>query len=179
MSIWKKIAAGEEEFSLILESDAVLTREAIDVAERIIKQHADVDMALFSYADCIPSVWEKRRLSERHQLVRFSRKSYLCSAYLLSKKGADELIRHTPSITMPADEIMVGEKVKKEMSIYAVYPRVVYLIEEAFNTSLLRDGRFAKAGGQCYEEKQKRYGFSRLEQIARHFFMGLKRPPKI
>ncbi|MDZ7661052.1 glycosyltransferase family 25 protein [Thiohalophilus sp.] len=179
--IWNKVAKGKDNFVLILESDAALTREAVEMISTIRDHHSDVDLVMLSYADCVPSVWEKRKITDKYQLVRFSRRSYFASAYILSKRGAKELIRKTRSIAIPPDEMLIGERIEKDMSIYALYPRMVFLMEQAYETSTLRSDRLNKTGGvsKNQAEKPRRKGLQRLEQILRHFFISLKSPPSV
>jgi glycosyl transferase family 25 len=176
--VWEQVANGDNEFALVLESDAVLTKEALNMIELILREHRDVDLVMLSWADCIPSVWGRRRLSESYKLVQFARKTHVIAAYLLSRTGARELLDKSHTIAMPVDEFMCGGMVVKNMVIRGVYPKVVQLMEHAQQTSTLAVERGlgnAKASG-CSVNRSL---LKRFERFIRHVSIMLRRPPKI
>lgn len=179
MAVWEQVLAGEEEFALIMESDALLTSEALDIVDLIVSKHSDVDMVMLSWADCVPSFYGVRKLTRGYRLVKFARKSYYASAYLISRKGARELLKHSQCISLPVDELMLGQRVMKDMNIYAVYPRLVKLIEQYYDTSTLNKERESLTSVKDQGEKRKKVGLRRFEQWMRHLLLRIRQPPKV
>lgn len=176
-TLWEKIAEKQNEIALILESDAVVSSKALHVIERIVSQCNDFDMVMLSWGDCVPSFWGRRAIDAEYSLVRFSRKSFFASAYLLTPSGAKKLLDNSQTIKMPVDELMLGEVVDKGMSIYAIYPRLVYLLDNAYETSTLNDDRKQIASDRGQAEKREKKGLKKVEQAFRHFVMRLRKPP--
>jgi len=142
--IWEKIAKkGSSELSLVVESDANVTHSAISVIDEIRDLDIKIDLVMLSFSSCIPSIYGKISLSNGYSLVKFARKANLATAYLLSADGAKELLNKSNSFLMPVDEFLLGGLVKKDMRIYAVYPRIIYEISGHVATSTLGYDRWA------------------------------------
>lgn len=126
--VWNYVATREHPV-LVLESDAVINEETLELCNRICgMEDLEWGVIMLYYHECLPSFWGRRRLSRKHRLVKFAnRHAYVISTYLLSPRGAKQLLFYGDEITMPVDNYMTGGRINKGFDTYGVYPRAAQL----------------------------------------------------
>jgi len=180
ISIWREMVDNRIDQALVIESDADLTAAGLRVIDAALRAPVDWDLIQLCWGACIPSVWGSIRLGDGYRLIRFARRTFLTAAYLISKTGAGELLRHSTRICMPVDFMMFGGKINKDIEIFGIYPRVIGLVDDEARTSSLnieRDGLYDSLKGA-----DRKKGFRTLRRsgrLIRHFRYRLRRPPSI
>jgi glycosyl transferase family 25 len=183
ITCWNRIVDNNIDYAIIMESDAILSTHSINTIEAILKSNTEWDLIQLSWWNCIPSFWQRKKLSSGNSLVRFARKTYKTSAYLIKYSGAKELLKHSKTMIMPVDHMMFTGKVKKEMSIYGVYPLCVNLLKNNLETSLLENERNKISEKVCFAKNKKKAAFRKtvriFESSIRHFFLKIGKVPDI
>ncbi|MDX1802647.1 MAG: glycosyltransferase family 25 protein [Alcanivorax sp.] len=161
--------------TLILESDACINKETIDVCKKICQQKkSEWEMVMLYYHECVPSFWKKHKINEKYKLVKFANKrAYISSSILLSPKGARKLLHHADSIYLPADDFMSGGYIDKDINLFAVSPRAARLgiLSEVSN---IQDER------ETFSRKKKNKDSISYNAglKLRNLIRALRRPPK-
>ncbi len=140
--IWEHMVSQKIEKAFIIESDAVLTNNVIEIIDACKNSSVDWELVMLFYRECIPSIWQRKQLAKESRLVKFSNKSACTTAYLLTLSGAKKLLEKSYPIHMPVDDYMTGGYINKEINTFAVYPRCIHLTEDALETSTIREDLF-------------------------------------
>ncbi len=140
--IWEYIVSNKIEKAFIIESDAVLTNEVIDVINACQNKITSWDLIMLFYRECHPSIWKKQQLTKKSSLVKFSNKSACTTAYLITLSGAKKLLKKSYPIHMPVDDFMTGGYINKGIDTFAIYPRCIHLTDDALETSTIREDLF-------------------------------------
>ena len=141
-NIWQKIIDDNIDIAFVIESDAVLSQETLRSCNVLLQSQNYKDLIMLYYRECYPSYWQKKKITQQSQLVKFSNKSACTTAYLVNNLGARKLLKHAFPISMPVDDFMTGGYVNKNIDTYAVYPRNVEITEDALESSSIREDLF-------------------------------------
>ncbi|AMO54710.1 hypothetical protein GZ77_24095 [Endozoicomonas montiporae] len=141
-TIWQKIVDENIDVAFVIESDAVLSEETLKSCSALLQEKPYKDLIMVYYRECYPSFWQQKKITSHSKLVKFSNKSACTTAYLVSNKGAQKLLKHAFPISMPVDDFMTGGYINKDLDTYAVYPRNVEITEDALESSSIREDLF-------------------------------------
>lgn len=178
VELWRKIAASDVPYALILESDARPIADTAAVVESIANVSVPWDMVLLHWTECIPSFWGRHRLCKDYTLVRFARKTYSAASYLLTPQGARILLDFVEPVVLPLDDVMTGGKVKKPMEIYGVTPAAARLSDQSLVSGTILDHERAVFDASRRTDKSRHLG-KRLERDIRRFIYKIMPPPAI
>lgn len=181
LQIWQMMLANNEEVALILESDAEPDATSISIAQQLVKQTDDWDLLLLYWSECLPSFHGRKALRPPYQLVRFSRKTHTTVAYMVTRRGVEELLAHSEHFVMPVDIMMTGGKIRKNLRTFGVHPRAVKVSANHLDTSVVESGRTTLTGERqknASDTGLKRF-IKKLEFSLRSLKYKLKKPPQI
>lgn len=123
LSVYQRIVEENEE-ALILEDDALVGPDFIEVLANRDHFPPDWEIILFSHEFGQPLPWGKKRVTSIHQAVRFLNPVGLTSGYLLSVAGAKRLLRHAYPVRLPADGL-TGRFRESGIRLYGIVPRCI------------------------------------------------------
>ena len=178
-SIWDNMVQNNIQKALIVESDAVFSKETIEAINQVDKTPHHWDLVMLHYNFCFPAFKGRLVLTEKLKLVRFSNKVSCTTAYLLTFEGAQKLLSKAYPIKLPVDCYMTGGYVDKNINLFGVYPRVVSLTDDALDTSSIRPELFSlfETHGIKRRTSQEVKLLKKVEQQCRRFVKKIF-PPK-
>ena len=177
--VWTDIASKKIPLALVIESDALITHESMEVIRKTASLSSEFDMAVLLWGSCVPSFWGRKNIDDKYILARFSRRSFYSSGYLLTLNGARELLSKSNHYDMPVDELLLGHRVRKNMHIRAVCPMPLRLIDDADETSVINDEREALRNIQDSHRRGTPQIIKSIERGFRHFILKILPPPHI
>lgn len=177
--IWEKIISENINKSIIIESDALFTHEAVKVINAVDNKHSNWELIMLHYRDCYPAFMGRLKLTTKSKLVRFSNKSSCATAYMVTLQGAKKLIKQAYPIQLPVDDYMTGGYINKNITTYAVYPKTVNITDDALETSTIREDLFPmmKKLGIKRRTDGKKKTLKELEKNIRRFIKKTRTPP--
>lgn len=173
-----QIASASAAPTLILESDALLDDVSATVTRALCEQSLSWEMAMLNYHKCTPSLWQQQRIIPSHKLVKFAnRRVYCLSTYLITKTGAQKLLRHADSFHLPSDDYATGGWIDKDIDLYAVTPRCASMCNHA-EQSTIDESRQLSRKGEQRRMKNNQALLRRIELAVREIIRSLRLPNK-
>jgi len=125
LSLWRRVAAGQHPSpTLICEDDIRLPgnfRAVVDAALAAAPQGWDV---IRLSAPTKRTIWPVRRICDGHRLVHYSKIPTLLGAYLISKGGAEKLLK--PGLRSHPVDVDMARPWEIDLNLYGVDPAPVY-----------------------------------------------------
>ncbi|MFT6634472.1 glycosyltransferase family 25 protein [Alcanivorax sp.] len=164
--------------TLILESDALLDSESVEIIERLCNQAAHHDLVMLNYHKCIPSFWKRSAINSRYSLVKFANRRVHCLAsYLVSPEGARKLADQASTFYLTADDYATGGYIDKDIDLFAVFPRCVSMSHLA-DQSTIEEARQEASKRKKNPDKNKASLFRKIELYLRNLRRALLPPSK-
>lgn len=136
---WRKLVASTASMLLVLEDDVHLNADFFQVIDSIKNLKGDWDMVKLTGRQK-EKIYSKRPLDDGHDLITYTRVPSLTAAYVISRSGAEKLLRTRVPFGRPVD-VDLRFWFENDLRIFGVYPSVVALDDTSADSSIWQAGR--------------------------------------
>lgn len=143
LSIYQAMIDSDIEMALILEDDVNFSFNQNDLKNLINQLPQDWECVMLGHhtkrsrhIDALPSVWQQKKISQTHKLVRFAEDPVGAYGYLINKNGARKMLAEYKVIYKPIDKWN-----DKKLNIYGIIPSMVLVDDNFISDSFLSHER--------------------------------------
>lgn len=143
LSIYQTMIDNDIDFALILEDDVDFSFEQGELKNIVKQLPQDWECVLLGHhtkrsrhIDTLPSIWNQKKVSQTHRLVRFAEGPMGAYGYLINKKGGEKRIKDFEIIDRPIDHWN-----DKKLNLYGITPSIIKVNDGFLETSLLSQER--------------------------------------
>lgn len=188
LSIYQTMIDNDIELALVLEDDIDFSFGQDDLQNIVNQLPEDWECVLLGHhtkrsrhIDTLPSIWNQKKVSQTHRLVRFAEGPMGAYGYLINKKGAEKRIKDFQTIDRPIDHWN-----DKKLNLYGITPSIIKVNDGFLETSLLSQERrsieIKRTLFQKFKDKMqwtlKKMKMLEIFYLLRNFLIQFKLPVK-
>ena len=130
LKIYQKMIDEDVEEVIVLEDDAEINRDFLEILQRKIDFPPDRELLLLFHGGKYNTSFRKRRtIFKQYQIVKFVAPPYGTLGYLIKQSAARKLLTAGYPIQVPADQL-TGGWIKTGVNLYGIYPSCIKHLNE-------------------------------------------------
>lgn len=132
---WKKLLSSSAKAMVVLEDDVVLDRNFQKIVHAIAELDEQWDMVKLMGRPQTEKILQQAPLTSEHHLIQYRRVPSFTAAYVVSRKGAQKLLKSRRPFGRPID-IDLRFWWENDLQVLGVFPPVVHLDETSALSSI-------------------------------------------
>lgn len=135
INAWKQLLSSPDKALVVLEDDVVLDAPFVEVLQAIEALEDDWDMIKLMGRPSAEKILQQGPLTAYHHLIQYQRVPSFTAAYVVSRRGAQKLLKSRLPFGRPID-IDLRFWWENDLQILGVFPPVVQLHESSAESSI-------------------------------------------